>query len=150
MLKINGISELGQWVGRDLGTSSWLVIDQPRINMFAEATGDHQWLHTDPVRAASGPFGATIAHGYLSLSLLPGLAAEIYTVAGVSSTINYGLNKVRFPAPVRMGSEVRSSIHLLAVTGVGSGTQLTLRHTLELRGSERPAVVAEQVRLLVS
>lgn len=150
MLRINGISELGEWVGRDLGTSNWMEIDQRRIDMFAEATGDHQWLHTDPARAASGPFGATIAHGYLSLSLLPGLAAEVYTVVGVSSTINYGLNKVRFPAPVRVGSQVRSNIHLLAVAEVDSGTQLVLRHTLELRDSERPAVVAEQVRLLVT
>jgi len=150
MLTIEGIAGLREWLGRDIGTSDWLEIDQQRIDLFAEATGDHQWIHTDPARAASGPHGTTIAHGYLSLSLLPGLSSEIYTVAGVSATVNYGLNKVRFPAPVPVGSRVRNSVHLLSLTEVPSGMQATVRHTLELQGSERPAVVAEQLRLMVA
>lgn len=150
MLSISGISELGEWVGRELGRSGWLEIDQRRIDLFAEATGDHQWIHTDPVRAGTGPYGATIAHGYLSLSLLPALAAGIYTVDGIGATVNYGLNKVRFPAPVPVGSRVRSTITLLALAEVRSGTQVTVLHTLELEGSTRPAVVAEQVRLMVA
>lgn len=149
MLTIKGTTGLREWVGRDIGTSDWLEIDQQRINLFAEATGDHQWIHTDPARAASGPYGTTIAHGYLSLSLLPALASEIYTVDGVSATVNYGLNKVRFPMPVPVGSRVRNSVHLLELIEVPSGTQATVRHTLELQGSGRPAVVAEQLRLMV-
>lgn len=149
MLTISGLEDLKEWVGRDIGSSDWLEIDQQRINLFAEATGDYQWIHTDPARAASGPYGATIAHGYLSLSLLPALAAQIYSVSGVGAIVNYGLNKVRFPAPVPVGSRLRNNVHLVSVAEVTSGTLATVRHTLELQGSERPAVVAEQLRLMV-
>lgn len=149
MLTISGIEDLKEWVGRDIGSSDWLEIDQQRINLFAEATGDYQWIHTDPARAASGPYGATIAHGYLSLSLLPALAAQIYRVSGVGAIVNYGLNKVRFPAPVPVGSRLRNNVHLVSVAEVTSGTLATVRHTLELQRSERPAVVAEQLRLMV-
>lgn len=150
MLTIDSTAEFQKWMGRDLGSSSWMLIEQSRIDLFAEATGDHQWIHVDSERAAAGPHGCTIAHGYLSLSLLPGLAAEVYAVRGYGSTMNYGINRVRFPAPVPVGSMVRNTVHLLSVDDVARGTLLTLRHTLEIDGSDRPALVAEQLRLLMN
>lgn len=149
MLTINGAAEFGRWIGRDLGSSGWLLIDQSRIDLFAEATGDRQWIHVDTERADQGPHGRTIAHGYLSLSLLSALSAEVYTVEGYAMTVNYGLNRVRYPAPVPVGSQVRNTVRVLVVEETPKGTLLTLRHTLEISGSERPAVVAEQLRLLV-
>ena len=149
MRNFNGLDELARAKGEKLGTSEWHTVTQEQVNLFAEATGDHQWIHVDPERAAKGPFGATIAHGYLTLSLIPKLSHEIYSVQGVSMGINYGLNKVRFPAPVKVGSRVRASAELVDVVDVPHGTQAVVRYTVEVEGQEKPACVAESVVLLV-
>lgn len=140
--------ELRDAEGTELGTSSWHAIDQDRINTFAEATGDHQWIHVDPERAASGPFGTTIAHGLLTLSLFPAMTGEVYRVEGTRQAINYGLNKVRFPAPVPVGSKLRGSVTLLSVADVESGVQVTVRTTIEREGAGKPVCVAESVSRL--
>ncbi|MFJ2111966.1 MULTISPECIES: MaoC family dehydratase [unclassified Streptomyces] len=137
--------ELRGAVGEQLGHSGWLEIDQKRIDLFAEATGDHQWIHVDPERAAAGPFGATIAHGYLTLSLLPALVPEVLRVENVRMGINYGTNKVRFPSPVPVGSRVRASAVLKEVAEAGEGVQITVLVTVEREGGEKPACVAESV-----
>lgn len=131
--------------GEKLGTSEWLAITQEQIDQFADATHDHQWIHTEPERAAQGPFGATIAHGYLTLSLLSALNAGIYRIEGVRMGINYGLNKVRFPAPVSVGSRVRAQTTLSDVTEVEGGLQLTLAVTVEIEDQDKPACVAESL-----
>lgn len=150
MRVINGLSGLAGLVGQELGVSDWLQIDQERIQQFADATGDQQWIHVDPARAARGPYGKTIAHGYLTLSLLPLLSSQVYQVEGLAMTMNYGLEKVRFPAPVPVGSRLRNRPELLSLTQTKAGTQALVRHTLELEGSARPACVAEQIRLMVA
>jgi acyl dehydratase len=139
------IDELRAAVGEDLGCSEWLTVDQHRIDQFADATDDHQWIHVDPQRAADGPYGTTIAHGFLTLSLAPKFGWETYNVGGVSRTINYGVNKVRFPAPVPAGARVRSSSRLSEVTDVPGGVQAVVQATVELEGSEKPACVLEIV-----
>lgn len=149
MIVVQGLAGLESLVGQQLGVSGWLEIDQERIQLFADATGDQQWIHVDPVRAAQGPYGRTIAHGYLTLSLLPLLSGEAYQVDGLKMTINYGLDRVRFPAPVPVGSRVRNRPVLVSLTPSAAGTKALVRHTLELEGSERPACVAEQIRLMV-
>jgi acyl dehydratase len=118
-------------------------VDQGQIDTFAEATGDHQWIHVDQARAAAGPFGTTIAHGFLTLSLLPLLVGQTYRVEGTKMGVNYGLNKVRFTSPVPVGSKVRGNIELLDVADVTGGVQMTTKITVEIEGSERPALVAE-------
>ncbi|MET7641587.1 MaoC family dehydratase [Streptomyces sp. NPDC005438] len=140
--------ELRAAVGEELGTSDWLGIDQDRVDAFAEATGDHQWIHVDPERAAQGPFGTTIAHGYLTLSLLPLLTPQVLQVEGARMGVNYGCNKVRFPAPLPVGSRVRASVLLVEVTEVGEqgeGAQITARVTVEREGFDKPVCVAESV-----
>ncbi len=137
--------ELLPAVGRALGTSDWVVIDQDRIDTFAEATGDDQWIHVDPVAAADGPFGATIAHGYLTLSLTNKLLPEIMRVDGVSMGINYGTNKVRFPQPVVVGSCVRASAVLSEATEIAGGVQVIVAITMEIDGQSKPACVVESV-----
>ncbi|MCL7379268.1 MaoC family dehydratase [Streptomyces sp. 35G-GA-8] len=137
--------ELRAAVGEQLGHSEWLEIDQKRIDLFAEATGDHQWIHVDPERAAAGPFGTTIAHGYLTLSLLPAFVPQILRVENVTMGINYGTNKVRFPSPVPVGSRLRASAVLTEVTEAGGGVQITTLVTVEREGGEKPACVAESV-----
>lgn len=138
--------ELTAAVGEQLGASDWLEVDQKRIDLFAEATGDHQWIHVDPERAASGPFGSTIAHGYLTLSLLPGLVPQVLRVDGARMGVNYGVNKVRFPAPVPVGSRVRARAQLTDVTPVGEdAVQVTAKVTVEREGGEKPVCVAETV-----
>ena len=132
-------------VGQDLGGSDWLVVDQARIDLFAQATGDHQWIHTDPVRAAAGPFGATVAHGYLTLSLLPLLFESGFAIDDVRMGVNYGLNRVRFAAPVRAGSRLRGQFKLLSFEPLDGGAQLTVQATLEVEGAAKPACVAETV-----
>jgi acyl dehydratase len=132
-------------VGQEVGVSDWFEIDQDRINTFAEATGDHQWIHVDPERAATGPYGKTIAHGYLTLSLLATLMKSTYEVSGAKMGVNYGLNKVRFPAPVPVGSKVRVRTRLLSVDDVAGGLQVVWNATIELEGSDKPACVAEPV-----
>ncbi|MCT2588892.1 MaoC family dehydratase [Streptomyces sp. N2-109] len=137
--------ELRAAVGEELGTSDWLEIDQRRIDLFAEATGDHQWIHVDPERARSGPFGSTIAHGYLTLSLLPALVPQIFHVEGLRMGVNYGVNKVRFPAPVPVGSRLRAHARLADVHEAGEGVQVTAQVTVEREGGEKPVCVAETV-----
>lgn len=135
--------------GEALGTSEWLEITQERVNEFADATSDHQWIHVDVERAKQGPFGGPVAHGYLTLSLLPKLNAETYKLEGVKMGINYGLNKVRFPSPVLVGSRVRASTRLDDVTDVSQGVQLTIAATIEIEGSDKPACVAESLSRVV-
>ncbi len=137
-------------VGEHLGYSEWMVIAQDRVDAFAEATGDHQWIHVDAERAAAGPYGGTIAHGYLTLSLLPALGAQVYRVDGVPAAINYGLDRVRFPAPVPVGSRVRAGAELLSATPVpGGAIQAVVRFTVEIEGQDRPACVADTIRRLL-
>jgi acyl dehydratase len=135
-------------VGSELGTSEWFAITQERIDQFAEATGDRQWIHVDPDRAALGPFGTTIAHGYLTLSLVPTLANSIYRIEGLSVGVNYGADKVRFPHPVPVGSRVRETATLTGVTATPSGVQARITFVVEVEGVEKPACVAEVVYLL--
>jgi len=137
-------------VGKPLGASDWLEIRQERIDGFADATGDHQWIHVDPERAKSGPFGKTIAHGYLTLSLVNCFLPEIVEVRGISMGVNYGCDKVRFPAPVPVGSRVRGVGQLVAAEEVkGGAVQATVRVTVEIEGSERPACVVDTISRFV-
>ncbi|MAE94945.1 MAG: dehydratase [Deltaproteobacteria bacterium] len=137
-------------VGKQLGASEWLVIEQDRIDQFAEATGDHQWIHVDPERAKEGPFGSTIAHGYLTLSLVNALLPQILVVNGVSMGVNYGTDKVRFPAPVPVGSRIRGVGELVAAEEVkGGAVQATVRITVEIEGSERPGCVVDTISRFV-
>ncbi len=132
-------------VGSHLGYSPWLEITQERIDLFAEATGDHQWIHTDPERAKEGPFGACIAHGYLTLSLVSLFLPQIVEVQGISMGINYGSNRLRFPAPVPVGSRLRGGAELIMVEEVKGGVQATIRVTVEIEGVERPACVVDTI-----
>ena len=137
-------------VGKPLGASDWLEIRQDRIDGFADATGDHQWIHVDPERAKSGPFGKTIAHGYLTLSLVNCFLPQIVEVRGVSMGVNYGCDKVRFPAPVPVGSRVRGVGQLVAAEEVkGGAVQATVRVTVEVEGAERPACVVDTISRFV-
>ncbi|MCA9528594.1 MAG: MaoC family dehydratase [Myxococcales bacterium] len=136
---------LADAVGDHLGYSDWLTIDQERIDTFADATGDHQWIHVDPERAKDGPFGATIAHGYLTLSLASLFLPQIIHVRGVKMGVNYGCGKVRFPAPVRVGSRVRGGAELVSVDEVKGGVQAVIRVTIEIEGEERPGCVVETI-----
>ena len=140
--------ELAGAVGTELGRSVWLTVEQSRINLFAEATGDEQWIHVDPERAKAGPFGGTIAHGFLTLSLIPFLVKDIYFVDGVKMAVNYGLNKVRFISPVAVGSRIRAIQSLVSADAVEGGLQVVSAITVELEGSEKPAAVAETVTRL--
>jgi acyl dehydratase len=139
------LDELRAAVGEQLGWTDWLEIGQKRIDGFAEATGDRQWIHVDPERAAKGPFGTTIAHGYLTLSLIPSLMPQLMRVEGVTMGVNYGVNKVRFPAPVPVGSRLRATAELAEATEVGGGVQLVTRVTIEREGGDKPVCVAETV-----
>ena len=139
------LADLAARVGQELGSSTWLTIDQDRINLFAQATGDHQWIHTDPQRAAAGPFGAPIAHGFLTLSLLPLMFERSFAIDDVRIGVNYGLNRVRFVSPVRVGSRVRGRFKLLGYEPLDGGAQLTVEATIELEGASKPACVAQTV-----
>ena len=132
-------------VGQHLGYTDWITVDQDRINRFADATGDHQWIHVDVEKAKAGPFGGTIAHGYLTLSLTNLFLPQLVTVEELSMGINYGVNKVRFPAPVPVGSRVRATVKLLSVDDVEGGVQLTSQVTVEREGGDKPVCVAETV-----
>ena len=145
----SGLDEFELAVGTHLGFSGWHVITQERIDRFAEATGDVQWIHTDPVRAASGPFGTTIAHGYLSLSLIPMMLGEIYRVDGMSMGINYGSNRVRFPAMVPVDSRLRAGAELVALDWRPVGVQVTVLVTVEREGGDKPVCIAALLALLV-
>jgi acyl dehydratase len=140
---INGIDGLKSSVGNHLGYSNYMTITQERVNQFAEATGDHQWIHVDVERAKSGPFGAPIAHGYLTLSLGPVLLPEIFTVGGISMGVNYGANKIRFMSPVKVGSKLRAGAKLVQVDDVAGGAQVTMEVTFEVEGAAKPSCVAE-------
>ncbi len=141
--KIEGIDGLKAAVGQHVGYSAWHQVTQEQVNKFADATGDHQWIHVDVERAKGGPFGGPIAHGYLTLSLTPTLLTEVFVVSGVSMAINYGLNKVRFPSPVPVGSQVRAGIEIASVEEVSGGAQVGLAVTYEIEGGTKPVCVAE-------
>ncbi|MBZ5741361.1 MaoC family dehydratase [Nocardioides mangrovi] len=143
------LDEVSAAKGEELGSSEWLTIDQDRVNQFAEATGDHQWIHVDVERAASGPFGGTIAHGYLTLSLVPFLGSQVMSFETPGAKLNYGANKVRFPHPVLVGSRIRAHVALADVADLPSGKQATIRYTVEIEGVDKPACVAETVVLLL-
>ncbi len=138
-------AELKDKIGEQLGKSEWLDITQERINLFADATGDHQWIHVDPEMAKQGPFGACIAHGYLTLSLVSMFLPQIIQVGGIRMGINYGTDKVRFPAPVPVGSKVRGSAELVKVDDVKDGVQATVRVTIEIEGKDKPACVVDTI-----
>jgi acyl dehydratase len=139
------MEDLRPLVGTEIGLSDWITVTQERIQLFAEATNDHQWIHLDPERAKSGPFGTTIAHGFLTLSLLPEMGASAFQVRGTRMGVNYGLNKVRFPAPVPSGSRLRGRFVLLAYEPLEGGAQLTVQVTMEREGSDKPVCVAESL-----
>ena len=139
------IAELQGLVGQAIGTSEWITVTQERIQQFAEATDDHQWIHLDVERAKSGPFGTTIAHGFLTLSLLPEMSASAFEVLGTRMGVNYGLNKVRFPAPVPSGSRLRGHFKLLRYDPLEGGAQMTVEVTMEREGSDKPVCVAESL-----
>ena len=139
------INDLEAYQGMLIGHSAWVTVSQAMINAFADATGDHQWIHVDPERAAAGPFGATIAHGYLTLALTNQMLPELVRVDGISMGINYGTNKVRFPSPVVVGSRVRGGAELVQVDEVVGGYQAVIRITVEVEGSDRPACVVDSV-----
>ncbi|MFI7705079.1 MaoC family dehydratase [Nonomuraea sp. NPDC049480] len=142
----NGLEELKALAGTDLGRSDWLEITQERVNTFADATNDHQWIHVDPERAKDGPFGGTIAHGYLTLSLLIPLFNELLDIQGMKMSINYGLDKVRFPSPVKVGAKIRLAATVAEVADVpGDGVQMLLDFTVEIDGAAKPACVARAV-----
>lgn len=143
------LEEVAAASGEELGTSEWLTIEQDRVDRFAEATGDHQWIHVDVERAATGPFGGTIAHGYLTLSLVPFLGSQVFSLETPGAKLNYGVNKVRFPSPVLVGKRVRAHVALGEVLDLPAGKQMTLRYTVEIEGEAKPACVAETVVLLL-
>jgi acyl dehydratase len=147
MRVITSIDDAADAVGGELGVSDWLTVDQARIDAFAEATGDHQWIHVEPGRAkAESPYGTTIAHGLLTLSLIPGLSKQCFVVENANMGINYGLNKVRFIAPVPAGSRVRVRSELVDLARISDTTvHLTVRHTVEVKGNEKPAALAEMI-----
>ena len=146
MRTFESAADLAAAQGQSIGQSDWVTITQEDVNLFADATGDHQWIHVDPARAANGPFGTTIAHGFMTLALLPRLQHQIYTVNGIKLAVNYGLNRVRFPAPVPVGSRVRAQSSLIGVEDLGNGAvQATIATTVEIDGSAKPACVAESI-----
>ena len=150
MRVFSSLDEFAAAQGEHLGHSDWHTVTQEQINQFADATGDHQWIHVDPARAAEGPFGTTIAHGYLTLSLIPMLGWQIYRVDGISMGVNYGTDKMRFPAAVPVGSRIRAGVEIVDVTDVPGGKQAVLRYTVEVEGSAKPACVADTVVRLIA
>ena len=149
MREIQGVDELVTLVDTELGVSNWHRVEQQQVQEFADATGDQQWIHVDPDRAAVGPFGGPVAHGYLTLSMIPFFAGQVYRVVGVKMVVNYGLNKVRFPSPVPVDSRVRNRITLLSVTPTARGSQVVIRHQIEVEESPRLACIADTVSLFV-
>jgi acyl dehydratase len=145
MKTANGVEGIRALVGTHVGYSDWRVLTQERVNLFADATDDHQWIHVDPERAAQGPFGAPIAHGFLTLSLTLAFLPEILVVEGFSMVVNYGLNRVRFPAPVPVGSKIRAGLSIESLDEVAGGVQLVQTITIESDGSAKPCCVAELI-----
>lgn len=144
-----GVAAFEKQVGEHLGHSGWHTITQQQIDLFADATGDHQWIHVDAYRAAGGPYGRTIAHGYLTLSLVPILVKQIYQVTGLSMQVNVGIDKLRFPSPVPVDSRIRAGAELIAVQHDKKGARATVRVTVEVEGSDRPACVVDTIALMV-
>jgi acyl dehydratase len=142
--------DLAAAIGQELGTSEWMTVDQARVDAFAQCTEDYQWIHVDVERSAKGPFGATIAHGFLTMSLIPFLGAQIYLLDTPGAKLNYGTNKVRFPAPLRVGSRIRATATLTEVTELAAGRQVVVRYVIEIAGEAKPACVAETVALLLT
>jgi acyl dehydratase len=147
---LDDLDALAGMTGEELGRSDWLEIDQERVDRFADATGDHQWIHVDRERASHGPFGGTIAHGYLTLSLIPLLGSQVFTLETPGAKLNYGVNKVRFPNPVKVGARIRARAKVNGVQELPAGRQLTMGITIEIDGEDKPACVAETVVLLLS
>jgi acyl dehydratase len=146
MREIASLTELKSLIGREVAVSEWVHITQERVNLFADATGDHQWIHVDPARSSTeSPYGGTIAHGFLTLSLLPMLMENAIRLSDVRMSVNYGLNKVRFPAPVPAGSKVRGRLTLMSVEDIEGGAQVTWRVTVEREGGDKPVCVAEVI-----
>jgi acyl dehydratase len=144
------LDDVAAAAGSEIGTSEWLEVDQARIDAFADATLDHQWIHVDVEAAAAGPFGTTIAHGLLTLSLLPHFASQVFRLETPGARLNYGLEKVRFPAPVPVGSRLRSHVRFADVRDLPAGKQLVVEHTVEIEGQDKPACVAQHVVLLLA
>ena len=145
MRVFDSLDDLRAAAGTEIGVSEWHAVSQEQINAFADATGDHQWIHVDTERAAAGPFGGTIAHGFLTLALTPTLLHQIYEVRGISMAINYGANRVRFPAPLPSGSRVRARARLETVDDVSGGVQVVTHVEIEVEGSAKPCCVADLV-----
>ena len=150
MRRYTTLDDVSAAADSDIGTSDWLLVDQARIESFADATNDHQWIHVDLERAAAGPFGGTIAHGFLTLSLLPHFASQVFAFDTPGARLNYGLDKVRFPSPVPVDSRLRSHVRFGTVTELPAGLQLVVQHTVEIEGAAKPACVAAHVVLLLS
>ena len=150
MRTFSDLAELEAAVGEELGTTDWMEITQERVNLFAEATDDHQWIHVDEERAKDGPFGGTIAHGYLTLSLLAHFNQELVRIETSGARLNYGLNKVRFPNPVKVGARIRCIATLTSLTDLPAGKQMVTNYVIEIEGETKPACVAEMVVLLLS
>jgi acyl dehydratase len=144
-----GVDDVVHAVGTQLGETEWLEITQQQVNQFADATGDHQWIHLDVEKAAKGPYGGTIAHGYLTLSLIARFGDELFSIEGVTAKLNYGVNKVRFPAPVPVGARVRASASITGAQETPAGVQVSLQWVIDIENSTKPACVAETVVLLV-
>ena len=150
MRVFSSFEEIEAATGEEIGTSEWVEITQDRVDQFAEATGDHQWIHVDVEKAKDGPFGGTIAHGYLTLSLVPWLGSQVFELATPGAKLNYGVNKVRFPSPVPVGSRVRATVSVGEVVDISAGKQLTLKYVVAIENQDKPACVAETVVLLLS
>jgi len=150
MRVFTSFDQLTDAVGEDLGTTDWLEVSQDRVDEFADATGDHQWIHVDVDRAKEGPFGGTIAHGYLTLSLIPQFTPQLFSLETPGARLNYGVNKVRFPNPVKVGARIRATAEIVSVDDVPAGKQMVTRYTVEIEGEAKPACVAETVVLLLA
>lgn len=149
MRRFQGLADVEAAIGQPLGHSPWHEVTQAEITMFADATHDHYWIHTDPQRAAEGPFGSTIAHGFLTLSHVPVFIQEVYVIDGLQLMLNYGLNRVRFPAPTPVGSRIRGAVEIAAVERGAKGAQVVSLVTVEMEGSDRPVCVAEMVVMCI-
>ncbi|MGH3444278.1 MAG: MaoC family dehydratase [Nocardioidaceae bacterium] len=149
MRTFTSLEELGAAVGEPLGESDWLEVTQDRVDAFADATGDHQWIHVDVERANDGPFGGTIAHGYLTLSLIPQFMPQLFVLETPGARLNYGVNKVRFPNPVKVGARIRATATITALTDVPAGKQMITKYVVEIEDEDKPACVAEAVVLLL-
>ncbi|NMM36662.1 MAG: MaoC family dehydratase [Glaciimonas sp.] len=146
IIEFDNLAQLRPLIGTEVAVGEWLEVSQQRIKLFAEATGDQQWIHTDEARAAAeSPYGSTIAHGFLTLSLIPHLMAQTLRVHGARLSVNYGLNRVRFTAPVRAGKRIRARVTPLKIEDIPGGTQVTWKVVLEIEGSDKPACVAEMI-----